>query len=278
MVDGTQAAFAGREVVLAAGVIGTPQLLLLSGLGPVDHLAELDIDVLAHLPGVGANLQDHPKAQVSYRAQHQVRPTAYARKPLVLTRTNPAGPLDLQMIFVEFALHPRFIPGSEDGYSILFSLMTPDSRGRVSLASADPSAPPLIDPHYLQEPSDMARMMAGLRLARTIGEAAALAPLRKDEAFPGRDANTDGQLGEYIRSIIDRREANFVRMHALAQLGERQPRDRGADDDVERLIVLHPRGVVDETRIGEQMLQLERHAEALENALRRGGDRGPFAV
>jgi choline dehydrogenase len=199
---GIRIALAAREVVLTAGAIGTPQLLLLSGVGPADQLRDLDITVRADLPGVGANLQDHPKSQVSYRAQHPVIPSTYARKPVVLTNTEPAGPLDMQMIFVEFGLHPRFVPGPEDGYSILFSLMTPASRGSVRLASADPSAPPLIDPHYLQDPADVARMIAGLRLAREIGEAAALKPLREEELFPGDDARTDEQLHDYLQSTV----------------------------------------------------------------------------
>ena len=200
--DGLRSVFAGREVVLAAGAIGSPQLLLLSGVGPAGDLAALGIDVKADLPGVGANLQDHPKSQVSYRAQHPVMPTTYARKPLVLTRTDPAGLLDLQMIFVEFALHPRFQPGAEAGYSILFSLMTPASRGSVRLASTDPSEPPLIDPHYLEDPADVARMVAGLRLAREIGEAVALKPLREEELFPGPDARTDEQLLDYVGKTL----------------------------------------------------------------------------
>jgi choline dehydrogenase len=200
--NGTRTALAGREVVLAAGAIGSPQLLLLSGIGPADDLTALGIDVAADLPGVGANLQDHPKAQVSYRAQHPVMPTTYARKPLVLTRTDPAGPLDLQLIFVEFALHPRFVPGAEAGYSILFSLMTPASRGSVRLASADPSDSPIIDPRYLEDPSDVTRMVAGLRLAREIGEAVALKPLREEELFPGPGLRTDDQLHEYIGKTL----------------------------------------------------------------------------
>ena len=200
--DGVHTVFAGREVVLAAGAIGSPQLLLLSGVGPADDLAALGIDVKADLPGVGSNLQDHPKSQVSYRAQHPVMPTTYARKPMVLARTDPGGPLDLQMIFVEFALHPRFMPGAEAGYSILFSLMTPSSRGSVRLASADPSVPPLIDPHYLEDPTDVTRMVAGLRLAREIGETVALKPLRDEELFPGPDARTDDQLRDYVAKTL----------------------------------------------------------------------------
>ncbi len=200
--DGIQIALVAREVVLTAGVIGSPQLLMLSGVGPAGHLGDLDIDVKADLPGVGANLQDHPKSQVAYRARHAVAPTTYARKPLVLTRSDPAGPLDLQMIFVEFALHPRFVPGAEDGFSILFSLMTPASRGWVRLASADPAVPPLIDPNYLQEPSDVARMIAGLGLAREVGEAAALKPLREEELFPGAVARSDEQLHDYLQRSL----------------------------------------------------------------------------
>jgi choline dehydrogenase len=200
--DGIQTTLAVREVVLTAGVIGSPQLLLLSGVGPADDLRVLGIDVKADLPGVGTNLQDHPKSQVSYHAQHSVFPTTYARKPFVLTGTDPAGALDMQMIFVEFGLHPRFVPGAENGYSILFSLMTPASRGWVRLAGADPSEPPLIDPNYLQDPADVARMVAGLRLARQIGETAALKPLREQELFPGEDAQTDEQLHAYLQSTL----------------------------------------------------------------------------
>jgi choline dehydrogenase len=200
--EGSQTALAAREVVLTAGTIGSPQLLLLSGIGPAEHLRELDIAVVADLPGVGANLQDHPKSQVSYRARRPVMPATYARKPLVLTSTDPSGPLDLQMIFVEFALHPRFRPGAEDGYSILFSLMTPASRGWVRLASADPSQPPLIDPQYLQDPSDVSRMVAGLRLAREVGDAPALALLREQEMFPGEGVSTDEQLHDYLQATL----------------------------------------------------------------------------
>ena len=200
--DGVGTAFAAREVVLAAGVIGSAQLLLLSGVGPAGDLTKLGIEVKADLPGVGANLQDHPKAQVSYRAQHPVMPTTYARKPLVLARTDLAGPLDIQLIFVEFALHPRFMPGAENGYSILFSLMNPSSRGSVRLASADPSHPPIIDPQYLQDPADGARMVAGLQLAREIGDTVALKPLRQEELFPGTEVRTDDQVLDYVRSTL----------------------------------------------------------------------------
>ena len=108
-----------------AGAIGTPHLLLLSGIGPPQQLRSFEIDVLADLPGVGANLHDHTKSQVSYTTTRPVRAFAGARKPLVLTRTNPAAAPDLQMIFIDSPIHPRFALGPENGFSVLFSVMTP---------------------------------------------------------------------------------------------------------------------------------------------------------
>jgi choline dehydrogenase len=195
-------AIADREVVLSAGAIGSPQLLLLSGIGPGQHLRDLDIAVLADLPGVGANLHDHPKSEIAYTATRPARTSRYARKPLVLTRTDPAAEPDLQMIFIDFPLHPRFTPGAEDGYSVIFSLMTPTSRGYVRLASADPQQAPLIDPNYLAEESDQRRMVAGLRLAREVGTANALAGWRDNELSPGPAAQTDEALLAHLRRSV----------------------------------------------------------------------------
>jgi len=175
---------------------------MLSGVGPGAHLRELGIDVIADLPGVGANLHDHPKAVVSYTASHPVRARAFARKPLVLTRTDPSAAPDLQMIFLDVPIHPRFAPGHEHGYTIIFSLMTPASRGTLRLASADPQQPPSIDPNYLADQRDVERMVAGLRAAREIGAADALAPVRAAELFPRPDAHTDAALRTYLRSGV----------------------------------------------------------------------------
>jgi len=106
------------------------------------------------------------------------------------------------MIFLDLPLHPRFTPGPEDGYSVIFGLMTPASRGSVRLASADPRRSPLIDPNYLAAESDRQRMVAGLRLAREVGAAPALAPWRDKELFPGPDAQTDGALLAHLRRSV----------------------------------------------------------------------------
>jgi choline dehydrogenase len=195
-------AFAAGEVILAAGVIGTPQLLLLSGVGPGQHLRDLGIEVATDLPGVGANLHDHPKSQVVYTTTRPVRTGIYACKPHVLLRSDTSTTPDLQIIFIDVPIHPRWRPGTEDGYSVVFSLMTPSSRGTVRLASADPGQPPLIDPNYLADDSDIDRMVVGLRAAREIGGAEALASWREKELFPGPDSHTNAALRDYVRHTV----------------------------------------------------------------------------
>jgi choline dehydrogenase-like flavoprotein len=168
---------ADREVLLTAGAIGSPHLLMVSGIGPARHLREHGVDVVADLPGVGANLQDHPLSQAVFRTSAPVRPAGFARKPHVLLRTGLSDDPDIQIIFNERPLRARFTPGPENGYSVVFSLMTPISRGTVRLAGADPARAPLIDPNYLADEHDVNRMIAGLEVARAIGSQRALSPM-----------------------------------------------------------------------------------------------------
>lgn len=194
-------AFADRDVIVSAGAIGTPHLMMLSGVGPAAHLHDVGIKVVEDLPGVGANLHDHLMSQVAYAASQPVRvDPRRARKPVILTRSNSGAAPDLQMFPAEVVVHPRFAPAfDENGYSIIFSVVTPASRGSIRLVNADPYQHPLIDPNYLADGSDLERMVIGLRRARSIGAAAALGSWRAREVHPGPDVQSDVAIESYLR-------------------------------------------------------------------------------
>jgi choline dehydrogenase len=190
------------EVVLTAGTVGTPQLLILSGIGPRAQLREFGIDVVTGLPGVGANLHDHPMSGIVYQAAQPV-PQAMNNhgevQGLVSTGPGSYGP-DVQIMFVDVPLRADSLPGPDigQGYTISVSLMAPFSRGSLRLASGVPGAAPVIDPRYYTDARDLDMMAAGLRMAREIGSADALAPWRGTEALPGPGVAGDDQLRAYL--------------------------------------------------------------------------------
>jgi choline dehydrogenase len=191
------------EVVLTAGTVGSAQLLLTSGIGPPSDLRSVGIDVKADLPGVGANLFDHPMSGVVYRSARPVPPGQNNHgEALGLVRSDPdVGMPDLQIMFVDVPLRAETLPGPAigEGYTLATSLMLPRSRGTVRLASAEPGAPPLIDPNYYADSRDLHTFAAGLRAAREIGRAAALNQWRGDEVLPGPGVNHDASLRAYLR-------------------------------------------------------------------------------
>ena len=179
-----------KEVILTAGTIGSAQLLLLSGIGPADHVRAVGVPSVLDLPGVGANLHDHPLSTVTYSARQPVprmmsNPTG---EGMGLVRTDPSldGP-DLQIALTSVPIPIPALPGPDNGFTIAFSAMAPRSRGTVRLASADADAQPLIDPNYLGDAHDVATMREGLRIARRIGRAGPLDAWRKEEVLPGPD-------------------------------------------------------------------------------------------
>ncbi|MER5942622.1 GMC family oxidoreductase N-terminal domain-containing protein [Streptomyces sp. NPDC001928] len=207
-----ESARAARDVVLAAGAVGSPQLLLVSGVGPAEQLRRLGIAVVHDLPGVGENLQDHPFAQVTFSTREPVEAGGLPDTPHVVLRSSPAADPDLQFVFVHFPLPHRksgalaepwgssaWQPERMDGYSVLFSLQRPHSRGSLTLAGADPAAAPLIDLGYYTDPRDLDLMVSALRRARTMGAADALAPWRTSESTPGAEVNGDDELREYVK-------------------------------------------------------------------------------
>jgi choline dehydrogenase len=203
-VHGLPAVAAAGEVVLTAGSIGTAKLLMLSGVGPRAHLRAVGVTTALDLPGVGANLHDHPISYLVYSARRPVPPGRTNHcEALGLVCTDPAleAP-DLQMVFVDV---PLYMPDSEpatDGYSIGVSVMSPHSRGTVRLADADPLSPPLLDPNYFGDDRDMDTMITGLRLARQIGQASALDDWRYAELAPGPDIADNDALRAYVRRTL----------------------------------------------------------------------------
>jgi choline dehydrogenase len=198
--------------VLAAGVIGSAQLLMVSGIGPAEHLRAVNVEVVHDLPGVGQNLHDHPFTHVSFRSG---APVAHARLPdlpHVVLRSAPSAEPDLQLVVTPAPMAVRspgddfepwgsskWRPEQGSGYSVTVSLQRPRSRGTIRLTSPYPEIDPLIDPGYYTHPHDLELMVIGLRRARELGEAEALAPWRVAELSPGTDMTDDESLLHYVR-------------------------------------------------------------------------------
>ena len=193
------------EVILAAGAIASPQLLMLSGIGPAEDLRRLGIEVEVDLPGVGANLHDHVGVPVAFETNGPYPDSEYQLVEANLyCRTDPSlSRYDMQIPFQLFPYVPPNLEeyGFEHGYTLHPGLMKPRSRGRVSLRSADPAARPLIDPAYLAEEDDVRDLVKALSIAREIGGSAAFEEWRKREALPGKAVQTPDELESYVRSV-----------------------------------------------------------------------------
>jgi choline dehydrogenase-like flavoprotein len=193
---------AEMEVLLCAGAIDSPRLLMLSGVGPADHLRSVGISVVNDAPGVGRHLEDHLLvAGVAYRARREVPRSHYnhADALLYVPRSDPneSPELLVMCLSLPFVL-PSVGPLGAPAYVLVPCLMRPRSRGSVTLASDDPLAPALIDPNYLAEPKDLDLLAEGVALAREIGAAAAFAEWRAQEVYPGAEAANVADRRDFI--------------------------------------------------------------------------------
>jgi choline dehydrogenase-like flavoprotein len=225
--DGDIVVKAHREIVLAAGAIQSPQLLMLSGIGDGEHLAGLGVAVRHDLPGVGRNLHDHLASPVHMRMQNPVsygvslRATPrnlwniaqyllFRRGPLANNVFESAAFVksvpgldkpDIQLVF-----QPAKRPGASfpypvgHGFAISPVGLYPRSRGRVTLASPNPFDAPLIDPNLLSAPEDLPPLINGMRLVRRIFASPAFTKYRAEESSPGSDVQSDAELSAYIRA------------------------------------------------------------------------------
>lgn len=214
-------------VILSAGVFGSPQLLMLSGIGDPVHLAEHGIVGSVDLPGVGRNLRDHLGFQVSmtcpvpltdFRYMSPVRGAGTVMHYLLLRRgffarsavraigqicsdvAEPGWP-DLKMQLVNLLIEDGPDMRMErHGYLVRMSMTRPASSGQVTLRSADPAAPPRIDANYLADPLDLARARSGVRLARTILRQRAMDRFQGSEVAPGSGRTSDAELDGWLRA------------------------------------------------------------------------------
>lgn len=205
--DTTRAVTARREVVLCGGAVNSPQLLMLSGIGDRDELVRHGIDVVHHCPGVGANLQDHlvaglgysvesdslfaaekPRELLNYLLRHRGMLTSNVGEAygFIRSRDNLELP-DLELVY---APAPFYYEGLQDptqhGVILATVLLRPNSRGRISLASADPLTKPIIDPRYLSDSggADRAAMLAGLRVCAQLAAAPAMKEVLGPLCYP----------------------------------------------------------------------------------------------
>jgi 4-pyridoxate dehydrogenase len=222
---------AAREVVLAAGTFNTPQLLMLSGIGPADHLRSLAIPVAADLP-VGKNLQDHLGAYMTYTrpqpgafhremrfdrmAASMVRAYLFGTGPgtvvpgglhaFVKTRPELAVP-DIEFMFRGTSHDPHLWfplvrPAFLDGYGIRPTLLHPDSRGEILLTSTDPMAQPRIVYKFFTAPNDLPTLREGFKRARELAFHKALDPFRGEEIGPGPKVQSDADIDAWLKKVV----------------------------------------------------------------------------
>ena len=221
--SGVETIRADREVLVSSGAIGSPKLLLQSGIGPAEHLTSVGVSVKHDLPGVGSNLQDHLDLFVicectgdhTYDGVAKLHRTLWAGLQYVLFRSGPVASslfetggfwyADPDARSPDIQFHLGLGSGIEAGVEKLknagvtlnSAYLHPRSRGTVRLSSADPAAAPLIDPNYWEDPHDRKMSIEGLKIAREIMQQAALKPYVMAERLPGPKAVSDEDLFDY---------------------------------------------------------------------------------
>jgi choline dehydrogenase len=225
----TRVAYAQAEVIVAGGAFNSPQLLQLSGLGPAALLQSFGIPVIADMPGVGADLQDHPQVRMQYRCTEPITMNdvlnstrrrlaaglryVLRRKGLLTIgaayaggffRSDPvaAATPDVQLHVIIFsadtvgaALHPF------PGFITSVCVLRPESRGHVRIRSADPRDPPAIQPRYLSAPNDREVMVRGMKLLRRVMSQPAIRRYIAEERAPGAQCQSDDDLLAFAREV-----------------------------------------------------------------------------
>ncbi|WP_197911651.1 GMC family oxidoreductase [Kineobactrum salinum] len=224
--------FCEDETILCGGAYGTPQLLMLSGVGPADHLREHNIGIVTDLPGVGSGLQDHPLVPMTFRSRYPLRVRRETRidqivasalrwfftgkgflstQPLSSVAYYKSSPAlnrpDLEYVLIPTNLAARvWCPGlrkpSEDLLSVYNILLRPESRGTVRLKSSNPDVSPAIKFNLLEADHDVELLRHAINWTRELMSTQSMASLVGDESMPGDAVNSQEKLTEYIRSSV----------------------------------------------------------------------------
>jgi choline dehydrogenase len=219
-----ETAHVNAEVILSGGAINSPQLLMLSGIGPGDDLIEMGIDVLADSPGVGGNLIDHPVLPVIWSTPrlrglweksgnaNALRWQLTHRGPLTSNVAESGGFAHSEpgLLAPDLQLHVLPAPYRDQGLAdpaqramtVLVGLVDVASRGRIRLRSTDPRHRPAIDPGYLSDPRDARALAAGLKMAREFVTARPMAEICRSEVAPGAHIRSDAELLQYVRTSV----------------------------------------------------------------------------
>jgi choline dehydrogenase len=214
-----------REVILSGGAINSPQVLMLSGVGPADHLKALGISVVSDLPGVGENLQDHLLAGAQYECKQPISmATAETLRNFAGYLLFKKGPLssniaeagaflktkaELKAPDLEFLIAPTYYMNhgfsnpEGHGFAIGIALLHPESRGQIRLRSTDAFEPPVIEPNYLAAEADLEVIVEGVKIARHLVETKALAAYKGAEKWPGPQATNDEGIREFLRETVE---------------------------------------------------------------------------
>ncbi len=257
---------ASREVILSAGAVGSPHLLMLSGIGPEQHLREMGVPVVANLAGVGQNLNDHPDFVLKYKCKKpvsiwpQTRPLgqiiagvkwllqrngacASNHFDVVACLRSAAGVEypDIQLTISPIAVdHNGWTALQEHAFQIHVGLMRTFSRGEISLRSNDPTQSPNILANYMTDPRDRHILLKGIRIVRELVKQSSFADLCGDEIYPGIDLQSDIELSKCLESRL----TTQWHLSGTARMGSKN--DKGAVvDELGRVHGLQKLRVVD---------------------------------